>query len=88
MALEVRAGGRIVASRRFDRRIEWRVSVPASVIREARGALTLNSDASFIPSRTQRNGDTRELSLRVLGIDVTFGEGAGESGGTKPPSFD
>jgi hypothetical protein len=88
VALQVRAGGQIVASQQFDRRIEWRVFVPAGVIREAGGALTLSSDAAFIPSRTRRSADDRELSLRVLDVDVRFGGSVGEAGATRPPPFD
>jgi hypothetical protein len=85
MVLQVRAGGRIVANQRFDHKVLWKVPIAADVIKRAGGTLTLISDAAFIPSRSQRNGDDRELSLRVLDIDVGFGEGGGVAGGTHIP---
>jgi hypothetical protein len=83
VSVQVRAGGRVVASRQFDRRIEWDVSIPSAVIDQAGGMLTLVSDAAFIPNRTQRNGDQRELALRVFDFAVRFGDEPGVGGGSR-----
>jgi hypothetical protein len=82
VSVQVRAGGRVVASRQFDRRIEWDVSIPSAVIDHAGGLLTLVSDAAFIPNRTQRNGDQRELALRVFDFAVRFGDEPVVGGGS------
>jgi hypothetical protein len=85
IALQVRARDRVVANQHFDRRIQWAVPIPAGLIEQAGGTLTLISDAVFIPSRTQRNGDDRELSLRVLNIDAGFGDAGRERGVVSAP---
>lgn len=74
VVLQVRAGGEVIASRRFDGRVDWEVTIPAAVLDNARGRVTLLSEASFIPDRTQRNGDSRELSLRVMRLGAEFTE--------------
>lgn len=82
VALEVRAGGRIVAVRRFDSAIAWEVSIPSGVIKDAGGTITLTSDGAFVPDRTLRNGDQRELALRVLDLVVGFGGEPSQAGGS------
>jgi hypothetical protein len=74
VTLQVRAAGRLMASRRFDRAVEWHVRIPSEVIGESGGSVTLISEAAFVPDRKQRNGDMRELSLRVLDVAVEFSD--------------
>lgn len=78
--LQVRSAGRILARRRFDTGVEWTVKIPATILEQARGRLTLMSDASFVPDKTEGNGDHRELALRVFAIDVEFDARTGGGG--------
>jgi hypothetical protein len=50
------------------------VPISAALIGEARGRVTITSDASFVPDVTQGNGDRRDLALRVLELVVEFDE--------------
>ena len=74
VSLQVRAGGLVVASQQFDRRIEWEVSIPSGVIDRAGGRITLVSDGAFIPNPTQPGGDQRELAVRVFNLAVRFAD--------------
>jgi hypothetical protein len=70
--LQVRGAGRVLARRRFERAVDWVVPIPATIIAEASGRVTITSDGSFVPDVTAHNGDQRDLALRVLDLDVEF----------------
>jgi hypothetical protein len=70
--LQVRSAGHVLARRRFDKAVNWSVSIPKEIIEQAGGRVTIMSDASFVPDLTDGNGDRRELALRVFDVAVEF----------------
>ena len=63
-----RAGQRIVDQFRPTGTFEREFTVSDEMLRSAGGALTMNSDATFNPDEKQRNGDKRQLALRVFKV--------------------
>ena len=66
--ITVRAGQRIVDQFRPTGTFEREFTVSDEMLRSAGGALTMNSDATFNPDEKQRNGDKRQLALRVFKV--------------------
>jgi len=63
------AGDREIAELHPDSDFDWVVRVPADAVRQARGALTLDTDRVYLPGR-KGSSDTRRLGLRLFAVDV------------------
>jgi hypothetical protein len=61
-----RAFGRIEPAADF----ELEVTVPAAAVREARGAIVLETSRSFVPAHDGGSTDTRRLGLRIFDVRV------------------
>jgi hypothetical protein len=63
--VQVRAGGRTIASFRPDADFEWRVTVPAVDLERGGGAIAIETDRVYLPGPAEGTADERKLGLRV-----------------------
>jgi hypothetical protein len=68
--VQVRAGGRAIASFRPDADFEWRVTVPAVDLERGNGAIAIETDRVYLPGPAEGTADERRLGLRVYEIRV------------------
>jgi hypothetical protein len=66
----VRAGTRVLAERNPTTDFSWRITVPAAALQESDGAVTLETDQSFVPGDQSRSPDRRRLGLRIFRFEV------------------
>jgi hypothetical protein len=64
------AGDREIAVLHPDSDFDWIVKVPADAVRQARGALTLETDRVYLPGKVEGSPDTRRLGLRLFGVAI------------------
>jgi phage baseplate assembly protein gpV len=69
--VRVRAGEREIASATVDSSREWSVDVPADALRASSGAVTIDTDKTFVPAERGTAADRRRLGLRVFAIRVS-----------------
>jgi len=67
----VKAGNVVLATAAPGADFELRVAVPAAVLSQADGMLTIETDKTFVPSERTRSGDHRRLGLRIFTFTVT-----------------
>ncbi len=69
--LVIRAGDRVAFDDRLSSDFSLRVTLPAEVVAAAGGAITLETDQTFVPAeRSRRSTDRRHLGLRIFTCDV------------------
>jgi hypothetical protein len=68
--VRARAGDRELAVTTMGSAQEWTFDVPADAIAAASGAVTIETDKTFVPSEGSGGADQRRLGLRVFSITV------------------
>ena len=67
------AGDRVLASTTLTGSGDWSFDVPADALQAAGGAITVETDKTFIPAERGSAPDRRRLGLRVFAIQVSSG---------------
>jgi hypothetical protein len=70
--VKVRAGDREIASATIDGAKEWTFDVPADALTASGGAVTVETDRTFVPAERSGGADHRHLGLRVFAIRVVL----------------
>lgn len=70
-AVRVRAGDRVVAAAVVESAREWTFDVPAEALAASAGAVTIETDRTFVPAERGSAADRRRLGLRVFAISVS-----------------
>jgi hypothetical protein len=65
------AGSRELAATSLSASREWSFDVPAAALEGSGGAVTIETDHTFVPAERGRTGDQRRLGLRVFAIRVS-----------------
>lgn len=68
--VRVRAGDREVATATIGSDREWTFDVPREALAASSGAITIETDKTFVPAGRGGAADERHLGLRVFGISV------------------
>ena len=71
--VRARAGEREIAASVIADSGEWSFEVPADALQAAGGAITIETDKTFIPAERGSVPDRRRLGLRVFAIHVSNG---------------
>ena len=69
--VKVRAGDREIASASVDATRDWSFDVPAEALAASGGAVTIETDRTFVPAERGGGADQRRLGLRVFAIQVS-----------------
>jgi hypothetical protein len=77
--VRARAGDRELASALIATGGDWAFDVPAEALAAAGGAITIDTDQTFVPAEVDRATDRRRLGLRVFAIRVSNSLTAPES---------
>jgi hypothetical protein len=64
--VRVTAGNRTLATFHPADDFTWRVTVPADVLTDAQGVVTIETDRTYLPGDAEGTADTRRLGLRVF----------------------
>jgi hypothetical protein len=73
------AGERELAATTLSESGDWSFDVPADALQAAGGAITVQTDKTFIPAERGSAPDRRRLGLRVFAIQVSSGLTAAET---------
>jgi len=65
------AGSRELAVTTLSASREWSFDVPAAALAASGGAVTIETDHTFVPAERGGTGDQRRLGLRVFAIRVS-----------------
>jgi hypothetical protein len=65
------AGSRELAATTLSASGEWSIDVPADVLAASGGAVTIETNRTFVPAERGGTGDLRSLGLRVFAIRVS-----------------
>ena len=68
--VRVVAGGRVAAEMRPADDFRWVVDVPAGSVREAGGAIAIETDPVYLPGQAEGTSDVRRLGVRLFEIAV------------------
>ena len=68
--VRVKAGDREIASAAIGEAKEWTFAVPADALAASGGAVTIETDRTFVPAERSGGADQRRLGLRVFAIQV------------------
>jgi hypothetical protein len=71
--VRARAGERELAVSTLDRTGDWAFDVPADALAASGGAITIETDKTFVPAERNGGSDRRRLGLRVFAIRVSNG---------------
>jgi len=71
--VRARAGEREIAAAAIADSGEWSFEVPADALQASGGAITIETDKTFIPAERGSAPDRRRLGLRVFAIQVSYG---------------
>ena len=71
--VRARAGEREIAAAAIADSGEWSFEVPADALQASGGAITIETDKTFIPAERGSAPDRRRLGLRVFAIQVSNG---------------
>ena len=66
----VRAGNQVLATAAPSADFELTVNVPARVLADADGMMTIETDKTFVPNERSGSLDKRRLGLRIFKFDV------------------
>ena len=64
--VRVTAAGQVVAQFRPDDDFEWTITVPASDVARAAGAIAIETDPVYLPGPAEGTADERHLGLARL----------------------
>ena len=64
--VRVAAGDLKLAEFRPDTDFDWRIEIPAGVLPEGGGTVTLSLDRAYLPGKAEGTADTRRLGLRIF----------------------
>jgi hypothetical protein len=70
-SVRIRAGDREVAAAVMESARDWTFDVPADILAASAGALTIETNRTFVPAERGSAGDQRRLGLRVFSIRVS-----------------
>ena len=73
------AGERVLAAASISDTGEWAFDVPADALAASGGAITIETDKTFVPAERSGGSDRRRLGLRVFAIQVSNGLTPAES---------
>ena len=68
--VRITAAGTVVGELHPDREFTWRVVVSADAVQRADGAIVLETDHIYVPSKAEGTSDTRRLGLRIFDTTV------------------
>jgi hypothetical protein len=68
--VRIRAGDRIIGELRPDADFDWAVNVSEEAVRNADGAIAIETDRIYLPGQAEGTGDARRLGLRLFEITV------------------
>jgi hypothetical protein len=68
--IQVRAGMRTLASVVVGRDQTMTVALPADALADAAGAVSIETDQTFVPAEREGSRDNRRLGLRVFDVDI------------------
>ena len=77
--VRARAGEREITASAIANSGEWSFEVPADALQASGGAITIETDKTFIPAERGSAPDRRRLGLRVFEIHVSNGLTAAET---------
>jgi hypothetical protein len=66
----IRAGAVTLGTQEASAAFSIETTVPAGVLEQAGGVVTLDTNQTFVPDERAHNGDKRRLGLRVYGLTV------------------
>ena len=67
----IAAGRTELASFRPGADYEWTVTIPAAVLADADGRVTIQTNRSFVPNEVSGNGDQTRLALKIFSVSAT-----------------
>ena len=65
------AGSRELAVTTMSTSREWTIDVPADALAASAGAITIETNRTFVPAETGAGADRRRLGLRVFSVEVS-----------------
>ncbi len=70
--VRIRAGDREIAVATVDSDREWAFEVPAEALAASMGALTIETNQTFVPADRGTAADNRRLGLRIFSISARY----------------